>query len=298
MLNVSIAMLERFVDKFGDGTSICTYMEGPRRQPKGFTKNQVLATALDPRTCNLYGVSADQHERVWLLVEAALVNLLEEEDRVKRSAHAKAAGSTSAAGSSAAGVSGVRPDGADGSAGRPAGSSTAASAPQRAKRARTGGVYQQSARVPGAVAVGGASVQSTAEKAALRARLTALAAHEIAQLRAMLPADEQNDLEPVDEPASFLPILAMYEGEKLSNPLHWWRDHMVQFPRLSKLARRVLCVPATSAPSERLFSAAGLTATKHRNRLVGEAVTLLVWLKNTWDTVDDWCKKQKQRAAA
>ena len=40
------------------------------------------------------------------------------------------------------------------------------------------------------------------------------------------------------------------------------------FPILSQLCRRVLCIPATSASSERLFSTAGLTITNDRARLL------------------------------
>jgi hypothetical protein len=51
------------------------------------------------------------------------------------------------------------------------------------------------------------------------------------------------------------------------NPLLWWRDQQEKLPIMSKLARRVLCIPATSAPSERVFSAAGLTIAHRRASL-------------------------------
>jgi hAT family C-terminal dimerisation region len=54
-------------------------------------------------------------------------------------------------------------------------------------------------------------------------------------------------------------LSVMLPGEVLSDPLQWWQVQEKILPVLSILARRVLCVPATSAPTERVFSVAGLT---------------------------------------
>lgn len=45
------------------------------------------------------------------------------------------------------------------------------------------------------------------------------------------------------------------DGE--TNPLEWWKTHCTAYPRLSLLAKRYLCIPATSSPSERAFSTGG-----------------------------------------
>ncbi|CAN0335282.1 unnamed protein product, partial [Scytosiphon promiscuus] len=60
------------------------------------------------------------------------------------------------------------------------------------------------------------------------------------------------------------------------NPLAWWDERRGTFPLLHDLASRILCVPASSASSERLFSKAGLTLTAKRTRLTGSRVAQLV----------------------
>ena len=54
------------------------------------------------------------------------------------------------------------------------------------------------------------------------------------------------------------------ENGVVQNPLDWWRSHEKLYPCLSRYARRVLAIPATSAPSERVLSVAGQIALPQR----------------------------------
>ena len=49
----------------------------------------------------------------------------------------------------------------------------------------------------------------------------------------------------------------MLQGNVLSDPLAWWQVQKKTLPILSILARRMLCVPVITAPTERVFSVAG-----------------------------------------
>lgn len=66
------------------------------------------------------------------------------------------------------------------------------------------------------------------------------------------------------------------DGE--ADPLEWWKLHQANFPRVASLARKYLCIPATSAPSERAFSTGGNIVTCHRSALKPENVDRLVFL--------------------
>ena len=46
-----------------------------------------------------------------------------------------------------------------------------------------------------------------------------------------------------------------------NDPLAWWKTKSVNYPIMASLAMTVLCIPATSAPSERLLS---VTVTDNR----------------------------------
>ena len=61
-------------------------------------------------------------------------------------------------------------------------------------------------------------------------------------------------------------------------PLHWWSAHQHLYPNVSKLARKYLCVVATSVPSEQLFSTAGNVISVKRTALLPENVEKLIFL--------------------
>ena len=74
----------------------------------------------------------------------------------------------------------------------------------------------------------------------------------------------------------------------LHNPLDWWRINEKRFPRIAALARRILCAQATSAPSERLFSAAGLTIANDRASLLPDNAAMLIFLHENLACVHAW----------
>jgi hypothetical protein len=76
------------------------------------------------------------------------------------------------------------------------------------------------------------------------------------------------------------------DSSSYSDPLVWWKANASKFPHVWLLASVVLAVPATSAPSERVFSAAANIVDKKRVRLKPENVDLLVFLKTNREIVD------------
>ncbi|XP_040184728.1 E3 SUMO-protein ligase ZBED1-like [Rana temporaria] len=62
------------------------------------------------------------------------------------------------------------------------------------------------------------------------------------------------------------------------DPLVWWKVYKEQYQRLSAVARKYLCIPATSSPSERVFSTGGNIVTCRRFALKPQNVDRLVFL--------------------
>ncbi len=57
-----------------------------------------------------------------------------------------------------------------------------------------------------------------------------------------------------------------------TDPLMWWKQHQEEFPRLDRMTRQYLAVPASSASPERLFSSVGLVKSDLRGRLLDTAL--------------------------
>ena len=98
-----------------------------------------------------------------------------------------------------------------------------------------------------------------------------------------LEGKNKDDIQPVISPEQrFREELERYKSytrlDFEKDPLIWWKQNCLNFPILSQLARKYLCVCATSTSSERLFSAAGNIATPLRAHLKPDKVEMLTFL--------------------
>ncbi len=64
-----------------------------------------------------------------------------------------------------------------------------------------------------------------------------------------------------------------------TDPLMWWKQHVQEFPRLVRKARKYLSVPVTSVSPERLFSSVGLVKSDLRGSLLDTTLIHVMWVK-------------------
>ncbi|XP_076151477.1 E3 SUMO-protein ligase ZBED1-like [Alosa pseudoharengus] len=87
-----------------------------------------------------------------------------------------------------------------------------------------------------------------------------------------------------EEEDSIEQCLERYKAEPLIGmddcPQEWWSTHEGAHSEMAHLARKYLATPATSVPSERLFSLSGYVVQKKRASLLSENVNRLVCLSN------------------
>ena len=80
--------------------------------------------------------------------------------------------------------------------------------------------------------------------------------------------------------------------------LAFWKKQATNLPLLSWLARRILSIPASSAPSERVFSEGGRVVTSSRTLLNPETAEDLIWIHQNYDqlapTIKSWVLRMSE----
>ena len=75
------------------------------------------------------------------------------------------------------------------------------------------------------------------------------------------------------------------DGKTIHNfyPLNWWKKNEHRVFHVAAVAKKHLAIPASSAPSERIFSRAGLIIISPlRNRLKPEIAGMLFYVNENW----------------
>ncbi|XP_032432377.1 zinc finger BED domain-containing protein 1-like [Xiphophorus hellerii] len=124
-------------------------------------------------------------------------------------------------------------------------------------------------------AAGGNKHESTADPPTKKKRLSDLLQNRRAELtvqtQATYPKREQADA----ELTKFLQEDAI---DASCDPLMWWCDNQRRYPLMANLAKKYMCICATSTSSERMFSTAGNIATPERSCLKPHKLNMLVFL--------------------
>lgn len=93
-----------------------------------------------------------------------------------------------------------------------------------------------------------------------------------------------------DQPRSSDEVTEYLKEDKIKftqNAFEWWMNKKSKYPILARLARIYLAVPATSTPSERLFSNAGNLLTSKRSRINAELFKRMMFLKKNASKVNN-----------
>ena len=98
----------------------------------------------------------------------------------------------------------------------------------------------------------------------------------------------ESDSEEDDNEDEVSKEIARYRSEevdpdKIEDPLKdFWQKNESKYPILSRLAKKLLCIPATSVEAERRFSDMGLLLTKRRLCMTGAHVDMCLFLKDKY----------------
>jgi len=101
-------------------------------------------------------------------------------------------------------------------------------------------------------------------------------------LKEFAQVEEKDQTEDDDEVTEWFNLPSIDLDE---DPLNYWRENEKRFPILSILARKYLCIVASSAPAERVFSAGGNLYTKKRAKLSPEVAKEILFLHENLENV-------------
>lgn len=76
-----------------------------------------------------------------------------------------------------------------------------------------------------------------------------------------------------------LPKMGGNDGDVLA----YWKTHADTVPDLARFARSILCIPASSASSERMFSLAGRTITTQRTSISSARAEQLIYINQNYE---------------
>ena len=74
------------------------------------------------------------------------------------------------------------------------------------------------------------------------------------------------------------------KDENIHDPLKFYKNWPNTF-RMEKIIRRYFCIPATSTPSERAFSDAGIVRSQFRPNLSPETAEKLIFIRENWEFI-------------
>ena len=220
------AMIAAFTERFGNGTDVVPLntpygnaYEGTRRQPKGLTLWQCISSGLDNRSKDLFWLPNDEHQNVW--------------DAIGKMALSLEIMNTT------------------GLPGRVGDTKFATGLPIL--------VAPNQPLVPGVPTIIDVSPPSNPPSTG-----SSLTFHRGPANVIEPPAHAPQVFNIIDHTRTR--VLIEIEQWKLVNvqtdltfeTLKWWDEHRLKFPLLARVARLVHAVPASAAPSERMWSEAGL----------------------------------------
>ena len=89
-----------------------------------------------------------------------------------------------------------------------------------------------------------------------------------------------------DNPLPLATAIVGTSKRRWGDPLAWWKTNEIRFPTLAKLARVYLAIPATSAPSERVFSKAGQVIGQLRSKLSPSTASMIIFMKSNLEAYE------------